>query len=242
MPQSTVHPEAQARLQQAHARRALGAAISDRLRAAGGAPGGKKPLGTWAICAALAASSGAVVLLLAAFGANGPMAWAGAGLLGASAGCTWRWRRQVRLTELPDAPLFDPQTLRALDQVLDKAAPELPEAALVQLRAVKEALVRVAKQASQISVDEHFTLQDRLYVSACGQRYLPDTLSAYLAVPKAQREAALSEGGQSAAALLGDQLALLLAEIEAREAGLARSAAEGLQRQKRFLAAKAAER
>jgi len=116
-------------------------------------------------------------------------------------------------------------------------APEVPEPIAVQLTSLKKLIVRIARHANTAVVDENFTMDDRLYLTECVRRYLPDTLQSYLAVPREQRDAAMLEG-QSAAQLLSGQLDLLRAELEKRETGMGRSAAELLLRQQRFLQAK----
>lgn len=101
----------------------------------------------------------------------------------------------------------------------------------------KQLVARIARHPQSASTDEFFTVEDRLYVVECVRRYLPDSLQSYLAVPRSQRAVALADGG-SAESLLASQLDLLRSELEQREAKLARSAAEQLVRQQRFLQSK----
>jgi len=88
--------------------------------------------------------------------------------------------------------------------------------------------------------DEHFGIDDRHYVIECMRRYLPDSLTAYLVIPKTQRRPAplISTSMACPADLLSAQLTLLRDELRLREARATRSAAEGLMRQQRFLASK----
>ena len=99
--------------------------------------------------------------------------------------------------------------------------------------------MRIARLGNQAGADENFTMEARPYVNECVRRYLPDTLPGYLQVPREQRTSTALEGGRSAADLLASQLDLLRAELADREARLARTAAEGLGKQQRFLQAKA---
>jgi hypothetical protein len=134
--------------------------------------------------------------------------------------------------------LIDASSLETLDRALERMAPEVPEQTATQLVALKQLIVRIAAHGSA-SMDETFTLEDRLYLNECVRRYLPDTLESYLKVPKAQRESGILDGERSAAALLSSQLHLLHAELEKREAKLARNAAHQLLQQQRFLESKA---
>jgi DNA-directed RNA polymerase specialized sigma54-like protein len=70
------------------------------------------------------------------------------------------------------------------------------------------------------------------------QRYLPDSLESYLRVPSQARLSQAVQGEQTALDLLLDQLQLLHKEINHREQGLTKNAAEQLMRQQRFLEAK----
>jgi len=72
------------------------------------------------------------------------------------------------------------------------------------------------------------------------RRYIPDTLSAYLQVPPAQRALPGPLAAPSADQLLLTQLALLQSELEQRERLLHAGSVEPLLRQQRFLQAKAA--
>ena len=70
------------------------------------------------------------------------------------------------------------------------------------------------------------------------RRYLPDSLHAYLMVPKDQRSAQVLERGETAVSLLLGQLKLLGAELDKREKKLTKSKAENLLKQQRFLESK----
>jgi hypothetical protein len=76
-----------------------------------------------------------------------------------------------------------------------------------------------------------------LYVRELVRRYLPDTLTAFLQVPAAQRDTPGTDG-RSALVLLGEQLGLLQSELSRREALLVQVSTEALQQQQRFLQAK----
>ena len=132
--------------------------------------------------------------------------------------------------------LFDPASLAVFDASLEKAAAELDEENASRLLAIKAAFKRMGHQV--ISHDEHFTVEDRMYLRECLRRYVPDSLTAYLGVPAAQRHEALLHNQPCAQAALLQQLDLLQEEILLREKKIGRSAAEQLVRQQRFLASK----
>lgn len=194
-------------------------------------------VGALVICVVLAPfavlSTSVVAGITLGFGAcaSGLLAW-------------WLQRRArpVAQTALPLTALpIDSQTLLNLDRVVETVAPELPDAALLGLLSLKNTVVRVAGAWSHTPIDENVTMEDRMYVVECLRRYLPDSLTAYLAIPEHQRGIAI-EGERLAADVLVDQLALLQQEVERLERKGHRSAGEKLLQQKRFLEAKNRER
>ena len=134
--------------------------------------------------------------------------------------------------------LFDAASLQAFDRALQSMAADTPDTVLAALTGLKQQLARTAQQAANIPADEHFTMDDRLYLTELLRRYVPDSLQAYLQVPKDQRAAPMLEQGESAVSLLLGQLQLLGAELALREKKLTQSQAENLLRQQRFLASK----
>jgi hypothetical protein len=137
---------------------------------------------------------------------------------------------------------FDDQALRRIDQAFEAAAAAVSEPALAHLIALKATAARVALAIHRAEVDGNFTAEHRLYVIEAIRRYIPDTLSAYLQVPSAQRALPGAQAGPSADQLLLAQLALLQSELEQRELLLHADSVEPLLRQQRFLQAKAAGR
>jgi hypothetical protein len=230
--------EALARVQRVHARHLLGAPLQAQLQAA--VPATQRPTHAVQIGGAIGATFGVVLLLLGAIQSSIVMAIPGAVLLvGALATLAWWSRQRVAPRALGSAaPLFDDETLRRFDGALDRAAAEVGEGPSQQLLKLKESLVRIGRHAATVATDEHFTLDDRMYLLECLRRYIPDSLEAYLRVPATQRRSAAVGQGESAEALLLRQLALLQADVDRREEALGRSATEGLQRQHRFLEAK----
>lgn len=153
-------------------------------------------------------------------------------------GMIWLKRQNQKMADFsaPAQPLFDASTLITFDRVIEEAAPELGDAAVGHLTAIKTAIVRMAQHGQ--SVDEHFTTEDRLYLRECLRRYIPDTLEAFLRVPAGQRSHLLLEGQASAESTMLNQLLTLHDEITQREKKIGRSAAENLMKQDRFLASK----
>ena len=134
--------------------------------------------------------------------------------------------------------LFDQTSLLAFDRALESLAADAPDGVVTALTALKRQLARIAQHAANAPIDEHFTLDDRLYLTQLLRRYLPDSLQAYLLVHKDQRAAPVLEQGASAVSLLLGQLELLSQELDQREEKLTKSKAENLLRQQRFLESK----
>ncbi len=188
------------------------------------------------VCAA-----SAVGLLLGAIAQSWWLAGGGAVGLAAGVSLVFFSRRTEALSALaaPLVPaLFDAASLQAFDRALQSMAADAPDTVVTALTGLKQQLARTAQQAANTSEDEHFTMDDRLYLTELLRRYVPDSLQAYLQVPKDQRAAPVLQQGESAVSLLLGQLQLLGAELALREKKLTQSQAENLLRQQRFLASK----
>jgi len=235
-----VNPVVQERLAATRARTRLGPALVEQVRT-GPAKAQHTPLRAITVVGAVVAAASGVALFLAWLQASVPMGAAGAAGLLAGLVMAQRGMRAhpgAVGQAAPAMPLFDEACLQALDRALTQLAPEVPEGVATQLTTLKQVIVRIARQGGAVTADENFTVDDRLYLGECVRRYLPDTLQSYLAVPRTQRDAPMLDG-RSAAQLLASQLDLLLTEMQKREAAMARSAADQLVRQQRFLQSKA---
>ncbi len=227
----------QHRMERVHTRHRFGAPLLEQLaasRASAQAPasGAQIALGVLAACGAVVGLLGAIQSL--AWVLVGGAVLAGCGALG---GVIVQRKTAAAAQASAAAPAwFDPAALAAFDAALETAAAELDDDNAAQLLAIKAAFQRLAPQAG--APDEHFTVDDRLYLRECLRRYVPDSVTAYLRVPAAQRSEALLDGQPCAQSALRQQLDLLLQEILLREKKIGRSAAEQLLSQQRFLDAK----
>ncbi len=270
------HASLRQRLAQVQVRHRLGTPLSQRL-----APGqvGSVVSGRWGrlvgrgvavqhapVSRASLAAGGVLTLCgLGLFVATLESSWALAGVaLGGAAatgGAWWGWQRRRTATRLAfegaaadTVPLFDTTALAQLDEVLHHLASDMSETQLVPLRQLADTLERMAPLMRRVGVNEQFTQEDHFYVTECVRRYLPDTLQAYLQVPRHSRaEQAVAQPGApgtpsarhalpSADDLLAAQLALLNAELARREQALTHASTEALAKQQRFLLAKGAGR
>lgn len=246
-PQS--HASLRQRMAQVQARHRLGQPLSQRL-AVGGSNRLRGATPAASVGAAGALALGGVGLLLAGLQASWLLGAASVGLTGLAAGLWMVARRQsaaTSLAEQPPLPLFDATALAKLDEVLHHLASEMTEAQLAPLRSLADTLERMAPLMRRVGVNELFTQEDHFYVTECVRRYLPDTLQAYLQVPRHSRSqpapASLDAGSgpaPSADELLATQLALLQTELGRREKALTSASTEALQKQQRFLKAKGA--
>lgn len=224
------------RVKAAQARNRLGAPLADRLRVTAARRGA--PLRASTVAGGIVAACGGLGLFFALLHMSALAGMAGLGGLAGGLLLARSGRGAASASaDVAQAPLFDPEAVDAFDRALQQLATELPAEVVQPLAAFKQVVVRMGRQPGAATADEHFLVEDRLYANECLRRYLPDTLQAYLAVPREQRAVPLADG-QTPQALLLQQVALLHAELEKREAKLARSAAEALLRQQRFLDAK----
>lgn len=248
-PPPQAHASLRQRMAQVQARHRLGQPLSQRL-AVGGSNRLRGATPAASVGAAGALALGGVGLLLAGLQASWLLGAASVGLTGLAAGLWMVARRQsaaTSLAEQPLLPLFDATALAKLDEVLHHLASEMTEAQLAPLRGLADTLERMAPLMRRVGVNEQFTQEDHFYVTECVRRYLPDTLQAYLQVPRHSRAqpapASLDAGAgpaPSADELLATQLALLQTELGRREKALTSASTEALQKQQRFLKAKGA--
>ena len=248
-PPPQAHASLRPRMAQVQARHRLGQPLSQRL-AVGGSNRLRGATPAASVGAAGALALGGVGLLLAGLQASWLLGAASVGLTGLAAGLWMVARRQSAATSLaaqPLLPLFDATALAKLDEVLHHLASEMTETQLAPLRGLADTLERMAPLMRRVGVNEQFTQEDHFYVTECVRRYLPDTLQAYLQVPRHSRSqpapASLDAGtGQAPSAdeLLATQLALLQTELGRREKALTSASTEALQKQQRFLKAKGA--
>lgn len=246
-PPPQAHASLRQRMAQVQARHRLGQPLSQRL-AVGGSNRLRGATPAASVGAAGALALGGVGLLLAGLQASWLLGAASVGLTGLAAGLWMVARRQSAATSLaaqPLLPLFDATALAKLDEVLHHLASEMTEAQLAPLRSLADTLERMAPLMRRAGVNEQFTQEDHFYVTECVRRYLPDTLQAYLQVPRHSRAqlapASLDAGSgpaPSADELLATQLALLQTELGRREKALTSASTEALQKQQRFLKAK----
>lgn len=239
------HASVRQRLARVQALHKLGGALS--LRLVGGRSGlrGGGFAGTGGgvagIAVAVMGTLSAVGLLIAWLQQSATVGMAAGAGVCAAAGAAWWMVRQrgSKANTAPELPeLFDVPALSQLDEVLRQLASEVSDAPMLQLRGLADTLERMAPLMRQTGVSEHFTQDDHFYVTECVRRYWPDTLQAYLRVPRNSRRASGADGGPSADSLLGAQLALLQQELGRREQGLVRASAAALEQQQRFLKAK----
>lgn len=248
-PPPQAHASLRQRMAQVQARHRLGQPLSQRL-AVGGSNRLRGATPAASVGAAGALALGGVGLLLAGLQASWLLGAASVGLTGLAVGLWMVARRQsaaTSLAEQPLLPLFDATALAKLDEVLHHLASEMTEAQLAPLRSLADTLERMAPLMRRVGVNEQFTQEDHFYVTECVRRYLPDTLQAYLQVPRHSRSqpapASLDAGSgpaPSADELLATQLALLQTELSRREKALTSASTEALQKQQRFLKAKGA--
>ena len=227
------------RIERVHTRNRFGASLVDhlstsRMSSQKPASGAQIALGVVAACGCVLALLGAIQSLMLPLAAG--IALAGCGALG--------WiivHNRAKASDPSEGGaqspwLFDAASLAVFDSSLEKAAAELDEENASRLLAIKAAFKRMAHQV--VSHDEHFTVDDRMYLRECLRRYVPDSVTAYLGVPVAQRQEPLLDDQPCAQVALLQQLDLLLEEILLREKKIGRSAAEQLVSQQRFLASK----
>lgn len=218
------------RAQQLQARHRVGAPLAVQLQ-----PVARAPMRKRVLALALGGSSA----LSASLFAQGPVSLGLA--LGVGATCLgaalWQWQRgQRRALAVHLPPLVRAEVLEALDAQLERAAPELPDSVLQALLPLKQGLAQLLELAQDPQARATLVGEDAYYPGACAERYLPEALQTFLRLPAAQRA---QQGEGSASQTLLAQLELMQQTLARLEAQLAAASAEALERQRRFLQAKA---
>jgi len=230
----------QDRIASLKARRRFGAPLAEQLRVLGPATK-RKPLSAIIVVGGILSTVSTVGLLLAWIQTSTALAVAGIVGLLASVAMIVHGRRTNGNADgiaVPIAALFDDDCLEAFDRVLEQLAPEVPDAVAAELSAIKDQFIRIARLATTSGVDENYTMEDRMYLTECMRRYLPDSLESYLRVPLDQRTTQVIEEGQTAVSLLLSQINMLRLELTKQETKLTKSTAEELMKQQRFLESK----
>ncbi|MEY4979304.1 MAG: hypothetical protein RLZZ352_1574 [Pseudomonadota bacterium] len=239
-PPPQAHASLRQRVAQVRVRQHLGRSWQQRLAVPGHRAQGSNRLSL----ALPMAVVGVLGLFLAWLEASWPLALGALAVVLLAVAGGWWMRRPLDRTRIePLLPLFDATALERLDTALQSLTDDLRPEHWNALRRLADTLERIAPLMQRLGVNEHFTQEDHFYVTECVRRYLPDTLQAYLQVPRQHRDQALAAASPtptsiSAHNLLNAQLTLLQAELDRREQALNRASAQALQQQQRFLEAK----
>ena len=243
LPPAPINPVVQERLAALKLRNRFGAPLSEQLRFTL-AQQHRVRLHPMMVAGGMVSAISAIGLLLAAIQSSTGLA-SGAGLGVLIGFGLLRFARKPRMTVASGAalmpPLFDDAHLQAFDQALEQIAPEVPDTIAARLIELKLQVLRIAQLANGVGTDEHFSLDDRHYVTECLRRYLPDSLQSYMRVPPNARHTQVVVAEQTAGDLLLQQIGLMQTELGQREMLLNKSAAAQLMRQQRFLEAKTKE-
>jgi hypothetical protein len=232
-----VNPVVQERLAAIKARNRFGAPLVEQLRQTGPAKS-RIVVSPWSVLGSILAAASTIALLLAWIQHSLPLGIAG--VLGLPVGIVLAlYGLRASSDPVQAVTLFDESSLQAFDRMLDQLAPEVPGEVATRLTEIKQQLTRIARLANTSTVDENFTMEDRMYLTESVRRYLPDSLQSYLMVPQNQRSTQILEDGQTAVSMLLSQLNLLHVELAKQEMKLTRSSAEKLVKQQRFLESKA---
>ncbi len=229
---AVARPVEQERINAARIRVQLGAPLSQRMRRR---PGDTR-FGRKHVLAVLLTAAALALLFLAGVQQRWSILAIGIAML-FMAGLVLRSRGEAEVAAATTAWLPE-SALHAFDRVLLTLAGEIEPQHRELLCEIKSAVIGITNTSTANTRDEHFNADDRHYVIECMRRYVPDSLTAYLAIPKAQRDVPLAPSTATAVDLLTQQLTLLRDELRLREIQAARSVTTELLRQQRFLDSK----
>ncbi|MBC3882806.1 hypothetical protein H8K35_15160 [Undibacterium sp. LX40W] len=134
--------------------------------------------------------------------------------------------------------VFQLDHLQRVDQLIAKVNAESDEEVQVSLQQIRQQLDRVMQMLANADSRLSLNLEQRFYLQQFVERYLPDSLQAYLKVPAQARCDQVIVENKTALMLLKSQLILLQQGLQEHESHLQENATEQLVQQQRFLEAK----
>jgi hypothetical protein len=126
-------------------------------------------------------------------------------------------------------------------KLVDSVAKGLPREALAELNEMQNTLTELLPKIRQLESRGVISAKESFTVTETVRRYLPDTLGAYLRLPRFYAEMQNLAGGQSASELLTGQLRLLNKSLREIVANAYSGDAEKLAMNGRFLQSKFSE-
>jgi hypothetical protein len=160
-------------------------------------------------------------------------------ITGALYGVGWLLTPAPRVVDVDLTQALSMDALRdRLDAVIARARPALPVELATHLDSIRSSIGEVLPKLA----GESGSSDDLYLVRETVLRYLPETLSNYLALPPLFRTTHALRDGKTARELLADQLSVLDAQMREVVGNVARGDAEALISNGRFLEAKFAQR
>lgn len=158
-----------------------------------------------------------------------------AGLYGAGA---LGWPRSS-LAQIAESAELSPDLLaEQLHRLIESVAKGLPKEALDQLRSIESTLKELLPRLQELKDRNVISAKDAFTVIETIRRYLPDTLAAYLRLPRLYAQNQTLADGRTAAQTLRDQLKVLDASLKEVAKNAYSGDAEALITNGRFLEAK----
>jgi hypothetical protein len=125
----------------------------------------------------------------------------GAGVLG--------WPRNDLSRTAEQTELSSETLAEQVRQLVDRVAPGLPKDSLDRLRSIQDTLSELLPRLQELKDRGTISAKDSFTVFETVRRYLPDTLGAYLRLPRFYAKMQPLADGQTASQTLLDQLTLL---------------------------------
>ncbi len=130
----------------------------------------------------------------------------GAGVLG------WPRNDLSRLAETSE--LSTAELAQQMKKLVDSVAKGLPKDALLELRAIEATLAELLPRLQEMQDRGAISAKDCFTVVETVKRYLPDTLGAYLRLPKLYAQVQTLDNQQTASQILTAQLKMLNASLQ----------------------------
>jgi hypothetical protein len=231
---------AQAKIQSLQSQQRLGSSLVDQIKINKPTLNSKKPIQKRFIAQGVLIAISAIGGFLGIIQSSVPMSGASLTLLVITgAWCLKYPPEKNRSQESTSIEVVAISDLAHLDELFKRASMDIDQTLIDKLCELKRTIVLCIKSFHNSQQYGGGANAEALYVREAIRRYIPDSILAYLAIPKTHRNSLQIEGNLCATDLLASQLDQISQEIKNREEKFTRIAGDALITQSHFLKAKA---
>ena len=152
------------------------------------------------------------------------------------------WPRSELADKIEQTELASETLAQQVSTLIDRVSSRLPKESLEVLRGIQATLTELLPRLDELRERGAISSKDSFTVVETVRRYLPDTLGAYLRLPRLYAQVQALQDGRTASQTLRDQLSTLNASLKEVAANAFAGDAEALVSNGRFLQNKFSEK